>query len=195
MHAKEQERRVPPNAALSTSQKFLSLSSSCCDSCAILIVLVILEVQQESRTRRNQAHRNLLCGNACTYDTRCCGKRCVHSLRVMDDRAMSACGARSSGPGIPLPALSAVARLQLQLNSRLANLVIGIHRANQHFSGESVTLPWLTQSVLVQVSVRPRTSAWHSLLVLLADPSSRLFECSRPLYVQAVPAAQKEKQP
>ena len=102
MHAKEQERRVPPNAALSTSQKFLSLSSSCCDSCAIPIVLVILEVQQESRT-------------------------------------------------------------SAQLNSRLANLVIGIHRANQHFSGESVTLPWLTQSVLVQVRVRPRTSTWHSL--------------------------------
>ena len=96
----------------------------------------------------------------------------VHSLRVMDDRAMSACSARSSGPGLPLPALSAVARLQLQLNSRLANLVIGMHRANQHFSGESVTLPWLTQSVLVQVRVRPRTSTWYSL----ACP---LFESSR----------------
>ena len=112
---------------------------------------------------RNPAHRILLRGNACTYDTRCCGKRCVHCSGMVDDRAMSACGARSSGPGIPLPALYAVARLQLQLNSRLANLVIGMHRANQHFSGESVTLPWLTQSVLVQVRVRPRTSTWHSL--------------------------------
>ena len=135
--------------------------------------------------RRNQAHRNLLCGNTCTYDTRCCGKRCVHSLRVMDDRAMSACGARSSGPGLPLPALSAVARLQLQLNSMLANLVIGMHRANQHFSGESVTLPWLTQSVLVQVRVRPRTSTWHSLACPLFE-SSR-FPSSLPgLNIQAV---------
>ena len=56
---------------------------------------------------RNPAHRILLRGNACTYDTRCCGKRCVHCPGMVDDRAMSACGARSSGSGLPLPALPA----------------------------------------------------------------------------------------
>ena len=142
--------------------------------------------------RRDPAHRDLLRGKSCTYDTRCCGKGFVHSVGLMDDRVLSACGDRSSGPGLPLPALSAVARLQLQLNSRLSNLVIGMHRANQHFSGESVTLPWLTQSVLVQVRVRPRTSTWHSLALacspLRVSRDGVLFECSRLVYIQAVAA-------
>ena len=67
---------------------------------------------------RNQAHRNLLRGNACTYDTRCCGKGCVYSVGFMDDRAMSACGDQSSGPGFPLPALASIA---------LALILDGLH--------------------------------------------------------------------
>ena len=66
--------------------------------------------------RRQPAHRDLLRGNACTYDTRCCGKECVLRLHRVEDCVMSACGDRSADPELPLPVFCASIALALILD-------------------------------------------------------------------------------
>ena len=87
--------------------------------------------------------RDLLRDKSCTYDTSCCGKGFVHSVGVMDDRAMSACVDRSSGPGLPLPVFCASIALALILD--------GLHLGPSRIVGISLTLKrsgyeWNTQA-------------------------------------------------
>ena len=55
----------------------------------------------------------------------------MHNMRAMDDRAMSDCGDRSSGPGLPLPALFASIALALILD--------GLHLGHSKIGGISTS--------------------------------------------------------
>ena len=106
--AATQARMTPSGAAKAACVVGTTHRATRCTTSVTMWPLVPCRGQGMSRRgRRNPAHRNLLRGKACTYDTRCCGKECVHRCHDVDDRAMSACCDRSTGPGLPLPGLCA----------------------------------------------------------------------------------------